>query len=111
VFFSRARAAVLKIARAKFDHVIIDTQPVSPIPDALLLGSLADGVVLCVHAGKTPREVVARVRDDLYRANVRVLGVLLNNLQEDPSTYGKYYHPRYYGEGETAEATETPFMK
>lgn len=108
---SKAMAALLRIAREKFDHIIIDTPPVSPISDALLLGSLADGIVLCVHAGKTPRDVVARVRDDIYRANVRILGVLLNNLEEDGSSYGKYYYRHYYGEGETAEAAGTPFMK
>jgi hypothetical protein len=51
------------------------------------------------------------VRDDLYRANVRVLGVLLNNLEEDSSAYGKNYYRHYYGEAESAPVPGTPFMK
>jgi capsular exopolysaccharide synthesis family protein len=109
---SKAMAALLRIAREKFDHIIIDTPPVSPISDALLLGSLADGVVLCVKAGRTPRDLVARVRDDIYRANVRILGVLLNNLEQDGSgAYGKYYYQHYYTEHDAAESGGTPFMK
>ncbi|MBI2213548.1 MAG: polysaccharide biosynthesis tyrosine autokinase [Acidobacteria bacterium] len=111
---SKAMSALLRIARDKFDHIIIDTPPVSPISDALILGSLADGVVLCVKAGKTPRDLVARVRDDIYRANVRILGVLLNNLEQDGSGgYGRYYYQHYYGEQHepAAETGSTPFMK
>ena len=113
---SKAMTTLLKIAREKFDHVIIDTPPVSPISDALLLGHQADGIVLCVHAGRTPREVVARVRDDIQRANVRILGVLLNNLEHEAGgAYGKYYYQQYYGAAEPAEAGSggegVPFLK
>ncbi len=112
---SEAMARFLELAREKFDHIIIDTPPVSPISDALILGALTDGVVLCVKAGETPRELVARVRDTLRRSNVRILGVLLNNLQADASGYDKYYYYyRHYGqpEGEGDDAPESvPFVK
>ncbi|MGK2857089.1 MAG: GumC family protein [Thermoanaerobaculia bacterium] len=107
---SKAMTTLLSVAREKFDHIIIDTPPVSPISDALILGNQADGVVLCVHGGRTPRDLVARIRDDIQRANVRILGVLLNNLEQTAGAYGKYYYyHRYYGEPEVAE--NTPFMK
>lgn len=112
---SRAMASFLEFAKNKFDHVIIDTPPVSPISDALILGHQADGVVLCVHAGKTPRDLVARVRDDIRRANVRILGVLLNNLEADASAYGKYqYYYKYYGDDEKtggAAQAGVPFLR
>ncbi len=84
----------LEYARTNFDFVIIDTPPVSPVADAILLGYQTDGVVLCVKGGETPRDHVARVRDKLRRANVRILGVLINNLVED--VYGRYYYGQYY---------------
>jgi len=113
---SKAMTRFLQIATEKFDHVIIDTPPVSPISDALILGHQTDGVVLCVHAGKTPREIVARVRDDIRRANVRILGVLLNNLQADASSYSKYqYYYKYYGDDAkslaAAAGERAPFVK
>jgi len=67
------------------------------VSDAILLGYRADGAVLCVKGGDTPREQVARVRDKMIRSNVRILGVLINNLEDDPTAYGgRYYH--YYSE-------------
>jgi capsular exopolysaccharide synthesis family protein len=86
---------LLKFADQNFDFVVIDTPPVSPVADAILIGHECDGVVLCVHAGRTPREVVSRVRDKFRRSNVRLLGALLNNLDENESAYGYYF--RYYG--------------
>ena len=72
------------------------------VADAILLGYQADGAVVCVKGGSTPREQVARARDKLQRSNVRILGVLINNLEEDPTGYGKYYH--YY----TDQGTDAP---
>lgn len=85
----------LRFASTQFDYVVIDTPPVSPVADALLLGNQSDGVVLCVQAGRTPRELVARVRDKLLRSNVKILGVILNNLDDKSGTYS--YYQRYYG--------------
>ncbi len=57
-------------------------------------------MVLCVKGGETPREQVARARDRLLSANVRILGVLLNNLSEPAGGYsGKYYYYERYSRG------------
>ena len=94
---SEAMRQLLKSAEKTFDYVIFDSPPVQAVADALILGNMADGVVLCVKGGETPREQVARARDRLLRANVRILGVLINNLSEPSTGYsGKYsYYERY----------------
>ena len=95
---SDAMKKFLEFVSMNFDYVVIDTPPVSPIADALLLGSMTDGVVLTVKGGKTPREQIIRVRDKLLRANVKILGVLINNLVENAPGYGKYYsYGKEYG--------------
>jgi polysaccharide biosynthesis transport protein len=88
---SDAMKQFLQTVAENFDFVIIDTPPVSPVADAILIGYQLDGVVLCVKGGTTPRDLVARTRDKLARSNVRILGVLINNLIEDEFGYGKYY--------------------
>ncbi|HUF18971.1 MAG TPA: polysaccharide biosynthesis tyrosine autokinase, partial [Thermoanaerobaculia bacterium] len=94
---SDAMADLLKSSASNYDFVVIDTPPISMVSDAILLGYRADGAVLCVKGGDTPREQVARVRDKMLRSNVRILGVLINNLEDDPTAYGgRYYH--YYSE-------------
>lgn len=91
---SEAMTSFLEYASKQFDFVVIDSPPVSAVADAIVMGNQVDGVVLGVEGGRTPREIVARVRDKLLRANVRILGVLINNLAEQSFDYGYYYH--YY---------------
>ena len=92
---SDAMTAFLQFSSDNFDFVILDTPPVGPVADALIIGNQCDGVVLVVKGGATPRDHVARTRDRLQRSNVRILGVLINKLEENPHGYGKYYS--YYG--------------
>lgn len=96
----------LNFASANFDHVVIDTPPVGAVADAIIIGNQCDGVVLIVKGGATPREQVIRTRDRLRRSNIRILGVLINQLEEDLIGYGKYYS--YYGKayGDTATVAE-----
>jgi len=96
---SEAMVRFLELSRVNFDYVIVDAPPVAPVADALLIGHECDGVVLCVWGGETPREEVRRVRDKLLWANVRILGVLISNLVEEPGGYygkGYIYGDAYY---------------
>jgi capsular exopolysaccharide synthesis family protein len=109
---SEAMEKLLKLVLMKFDCVILDSPPVQLVADALVLGAQVDGVMLTVRAGKTPREQVAKARDKLQRAQVRILGVLLNRLEERDDRYGH----SYYSDGERYlsdrnRATEQPVEK
>ena len=75
---SEAMSVFLDRARRAYDHVIIDTPPILPVADAMLLANLTDGAILCVRAGQTDRDQVVRVRDRMTRGGIRLLGVLLN---------------------------------
>ncbi len=88
---SEAMSKFLELAALNFDFVVVDTPPVGPVADALLIGNLVDGAVLCVKGGKTPREQVAHIRDRMLWANVRILGVVINNLPAEDVAYGGGY--------------------
>ncbi|HYC87589.1 MAG TPA: polysaccharide biosynthesis tyrosine autokinase [Thermoanaerobaculia bacterium] len=90
--------------RAKYAYVIFDSPPVLAVTDAIVLGAAADGVVLTVHGGKTPRELVQRSAERLRQANIPVLGALLNNL--DLHQYGYTYKKGYYEYYESADDEE-----
>ena len=66
--------------RTSYDYVIVDTPPVLPVTDAVVIAREADGVVLVVKGHETPRELVRRARDRLALAGARVLGVMVNNV-------------------------------
>ncbi|HVG25619.1 MAG TPA: capsular biosynthesis protein, partial [Thermoanaerobaculia bacterium] len=95
--------------RSKYAYVIFDSPPVLAVTDAIVLAAAADGVVLTVHGGKTPRELVQRSAERLRQANIPVLGALLNNL--DLHQYGYTYKKGYYDYYESADQEEARSRK
>jgi polysaccharide biosynthesis transport protein len=95
---------LIEEVRARFAYVIFDSPPVLAVTDAVVLAARADGVVLCVHGGQTPRELVQRSSERLRQANVPVLGAILNNL--DLNQYGYTYRKSYYDYYESDEEQE-----
>jgi capsular exopolysaccharide synthesis family protein len=95
--------------RAKFAYVIFDSPPVLAVTDAIVLAASADGVVLCVHGGQTPRDLVLRSSERLRQSNIPVLGAILNNLdlQQYGYTFKKSYYD-YYDSDERRESTQQP---
>jgi capsular exopolysaccharide synthesis family protein len=101
----------LEVVRARFDFVIIDTPPALAVTDAILLGAMADGVVLCCRAGYLQREGARAVRDKLRIAEVRVLGAVLNRYRSMSGGYGssrKYlYYESYGAQEDTGTVSDT----
>ncbi len=48
--------------QSKFNHVVVDSPPVTSFTDGVLIASIVDGVLLVVHGGKSSRHVVKRAR-------------------------------------------------
>ncbi|MCC7354738.1 MAG: polysaccharide biosynthesis tyrosine autokinase [Anaerolineae bacterium] len=71
------------------DIILVDTPPVTLLADALVLSSLADGVLLVLESGKTRRNVAKRALEALSRVNAKIIGVVLNRVPVDDSRY--YY--------------------
>ncbi len=95
--------------RSKFAYVIFDSPPVLAVTDAVVLAASADGVVLCVHGGQTPRDLVQRSSERLRQSNIPVLGAILNNLdlQQYGYTFKKSYYD-YYDSEDRRTATPPP---
>jgi Mrp family chromosome partitioning ATPase len=65
--------------REEFDYVLIDAAAVSSYADAVLLGQMADGVILVVEANSTRREKARVAKETLEGAKVKLFGAVLNN--------------------------------
>ncbi|OGC89758.1 MAG: hypothetical protein A2W25_02625 [candidate division Zixibacteria bacterium RBG_16_53_22] len=87
-------ANIFQELRFYFDYVIIDSPPIIPISDPLLLAEHVDGVLLVVRGGTTQREVVQRAANLLTNSKINVLGVILNDFEE---VLPYYYKEKYYG--------------
>jgi capsular exopolysaccharide synthesis family protein len=93
LLFSTALPSLLRHYREKFDMVIIDTPPLMHMPDARLMGRMADAVVLVARAGRTQREAVSAASARLMQDHTRLLGVVLNDWNprsSHDSFYGNY---------------------
>ncbi len=84
----------LAAAKFYFDLIIVDCAPVIPVSDALTIGKDADGVIVVIKAGETPKEVSKRACDLVHESGSNLLGVTLNNVKE---ALPYYYNYRYYG--------------
>ena len=79
----------------KFDTVLLDAPPIIAVADAVILAKEVDGVLLVVSVGETPREIAVAAKEQLEKANARILGVVANNIREE-SGYYYYYYKQYY---------------
>jgi polysaccharide biosynthesis transport protein len=86
---------LMNILQSKFNHVVVDSPPVSSFTDGVLISSMVDGVLLVVHGGKSSRHVVKRSRQLLQDVGAKIFGVVLNNVNLQSHDY--YYYQRYYG--------------
>jgi polysaccharide biosynthesis transport protein len=91
---SHKLADALAELRTKFKFIVIDTPPVMAATDAVILSVQADGVLLVVRSGETPKEAFTRTRDLLVSVKCRLLGVVLNAVNSSAPDY--YYSYRYY---------------
>jgi capsular exopolysaccharide synthesis family protein len=85
--------------RQEYHTVIIDTPPMLHMPDARVLGRLADGVILVVRSAQTAREAAAAASQRLMDDGSRVLGTVLNEWDPRKSHAGYAYGYGYYGHG------------
>ena len=78
-----------------FDHILIDSPPITSVTDPILLSRMVDGVVMVIHGGKSSREMVAYARQELHNVGAKILGVVLNNVNLARDGYDYYYYRRY----------------
>ena len=87
----------------EFDMILLDSPPLVSVSDAVALAAFTDGVVLVVHTGKVPHEVIRRAAGQLHAVKGRILGVVMNavNLKRDGYYYDYYrYYHSYYAQSE-----------
>lgn len=96
---------LIKILRESFEYIILDTPPVNVVTDAVVLSPLSDGTLFVVRAGQSERGAVRRAVDQLERANAKLMGFVINGVDNHSTAYGKYrqgYQKSGYGYGENA---------
>jgi capsular exopolysaccharide synthesis family protein len=81
-------AQLVADARQSYDWIILDTPPVSLMPDAKLLAAMADSVLLVIAAGAADLDSIKLAVKAVGRK--KVLGAVFNRADNEP-TEGYYY--------------------
>ncbi len=83
--------------RSQFDLIVIDTPPMGPVVDPLIVSHLADKVIYVVRWASTAREMIAHSIQRLS-GHKKVAGVVFNYVvDQQAQKYGKYAYSYYYG--------------
>lgn len=78
---------LLKTLREHYEYIIIDSAPLLPVVDSLLLGQHADGVVLSVLREVSQLPLVSSAAERLESVGIRILGVIANGVTADVPVY------------------------
>jgi non-specific protein-tyrosine kinase len=88
-------ADVLATLRNDADLVLIDSPPIVPVTDAVVLSARVDTVLMIVKAGRTRRRHLSKSMDMLGRADAPMVGAVLN----DAGRHVRYGYYQRYGKG------------
>jgi polysaccharide biosynthesis transport protein len=102
-------AEVMAQLRDHYEYIVIDSAPVLPVSDSMVLSKLTDGVVLVANGSATPRQQVKNACARLEYARAKILGLVLNKVKIHSPDYHYYYHQDYYSfDGDSPRDDEEP---
>ena len=79
---------LLDTLRTRFDRILIDVPPVSPLADLHILAPMVDGLLMIVRAGVTPKPAIERALAGLDAS--KVLGLVLNESGDESGDAANY---------------------
>ncbi len=100
---SKRISSILSRLKDTYEMIIVDAPPLI-ISDSYNLASKVDGVILVIVPGETTFDQAKAIKEQLDRADARMLGVVFNKLSArmghsfGDNQYQALYSPRYYGD-------------
>lgn len=90
-----------------YKHIVIDTSPILPVSDPIVLSHRANGLLLVIQANKTTHWTARMAAKKLAKANVNVLGLVLSKMDSRRA----YYYSNYRNYYESYYSTDDPRSK
>lgn len=85
---------LLRSLREQYDYIIIDSPPVLPVADSVVLSTMVDGVIMVIKGQSTSVPIVKQALAKLERVGARMIGSVLNDVDVTSGDY--YYYKGYY---------------
>lgn len=92
LFDSQYMSALIDEWSQIYDYVIFDTPPLLAVTDAMVLGKLADGVLLIARPNILNSRSASRAKTLLEQSGIRVLGLVTNDVITEDKNYYMYHY-------------------
>lgn len=76
--------------RDYFDLVVLDSPPILPVTDGLILSKIAGGTLLVVSLGSTEKEALKKTVQALENIDANILGTVINKASTKARYYAQY---------------------
>jgi capsular exopolysaccharide synthesis family protein len=99
---------LLDYLNTKFDYILIDTAPVTPVTDAYILSPFCDATLFIIRHGHTPKTSVKLLDQNTMVKGMKNLGIVFNGVKargfnRAGSVYGYGYSSNYKYEDKVTE--------
>lgn len=78
---------LISLMKNEYEFVLIDTPPVIPVTDPVIVGTQVEGMIMVIQAGRTQRGIVKRAMELLEQAHTNLVGQVLTGVE--------YFVPQY----------------
>ncbi len=81
---------LIEILSQRYDYIFIDTPPLNIVTEALILSKYATGVIVVTRQKYTMYKMVERAINSLKFANAKIIGFVMNDVEDNKYVYGGY---------------------
>jgi polysaccharide biosynthesis transport protein len=93
---SKSMQALVTDLKSDYDFVVMDTPPVLMVADALVLGKLANGLLMVARPGVIDTVSAQAAKDLLVQSGLPVLGLVVNGVQPNHEPESYFHHAKNY---------------
>ena len=90
---------LLEKVQTEYDITFIDTPPVVAVSDTLLIAQPNVSLILVSRLFYLPKPILMHLRNRLLQLNIKLAGLVCNNVDVPKSSYSKYGYGYGYGYG------------
>lgn len=73
-----------------FDMILLDSPPIMPVTDGLILSQIVDGTIVIVSLGSTEKDAFKKTMLSLENIGANILGTVINKASSKAGYYVNY---------------------
>ena len=89
---SESMKKFIELLKMEYDYIMIDTPPVVPVTDGVIMSTYIDRVIMVCSSGELNIDMGKRAKESLEKVGANILGVVLNKVPMNAKKYEYYYY-------------------